>query len=315
MSADLDRPGRSATLPGVLQIQAAYWVTQVLDETGAAQNTLNRSYLNLPTGGWHSRASLLAGQQLLADLGLIVERGSLFIPQPTLLNLRGLPPDAFVETLLERILTERKDMWLPTFASSDLVFWERVPEDAKDLLCSVFEDPQRRDTFVLSAARKVDATLLAEIGAEGEEAVVHACREYLNARDRGDLADQVARLSLQDDTLGYDVSSPDCRGRRHHLEVKATRALGGRVEFYITRNEAQTGATDPMWALVVARQEITSTHGPLPMHVIGWLTYRDVAAALPSDAPADKYLRGRWASARLTVPDTKIRPGLPLDRD
>jgi hypothetical protein len=125
----------------------------------------------------------------------------------------------------------------------------------------------------------------------------------------------VARLSLQDDTLGYDVTSPDCRGRRHHLEVKATRSIGTRIEFYLSRNEAVTGANDTSWAVVVARQEISGHDRPLVMRIIGWLTYPDVAPALPHDSVPTETLHGRWANARISVPDSLLRPGLPLDRD
>ncbi|GAA4561063.1 hypothetical protein GCM10023193_22810 [Planotetraspora kaengkrachanensis] len=236
-------------------------------------------------------------------------------PHRDLVALRSLPSDAFVEALLERVLSQRHDMWLSAFASGDEVYWERVPADAAHLLQAVFADPNRRTAFVLSTARKIDVALLAEIGAEGEEAVVAACRKYLLAKDRADLADHVARLSLEDDTLGYDVTSPDCRGRRHHLEVKATRSIGTRIDFYLSRNEATIGANDPSWAIVIARQEISGPNGELAMRVIGWLTYWDIASALPIDTTPANDLMGRWANARMTIPDSQLRPGLPLDRN
>ena len=302
-------------LPSVLQLQAAFWVTRCVGDSGASNTNLIRSYIHVPTGGLHDRASLLAGQRLLTDLGLLIEQDDFVITHPDLAAIRPLPLDAFVETLLERVLSQRQDMWLSAFASSDDVYWERVPADAAHLLRSVFEDPTRRAAFVITTARKVDAALLAEIGADGEEAVVAACREYLLSKDRADLADQVARLSLDDDTLGYDVTSPDCRGRRHHLEVKATRSIGTRVEFYLSRNEALIGVNDMAWAVVVARQEISGPDGALAMRVMGWLTYPDVAPVLPHDAAPGEALTGRWASARITVPDDLLRPGLPLDRN
>lgn len=302
-------------LPSVLQLQAAFWVTRCVGKAGASNTDLVRSYLHVPTGGLHDRTSLVAGQRLLAELGLLVEQDDFVTPHPDLAAFRPLPLDAFVETLLERVLSQRQDMWLSAFVASDDVYWERVPADAVHLLRSVFEDPNRRAAFVMSTARKVDAALLAEIGADGEKAVVAACREYLLAKDRADLADQVQRLSLRDDTLGYDVTSPDCRGRRHHLEVKATRSIGTQVEFYLSRNEATIGANDPSWAVVVARQEISGPDGALAMRVIGWLTYPDMAPALPHDTAPSDTLYGRWASARISVPDNLLRPGLPLDRD
>ncbi|MFI6783764.1 protein NO VEIN domain-containing protein [Micromonospora sp. NPDC050276] len=299
----------------MLQLQAAFWVTRCVSEDGISNVELSRSFLHVPTGGLHDRKSLIAGQRLLTELGLLVEREEVVTPGMDLLSLRPLPLDAFVEAVLQRIFGQRHDMWLSAFTSADDVYWERVPADAAHLLRSVFEDPSRRAAFVISTARKVDAALLAEIGDDGEEAVALACREYLLSKDRSDLADQVARLSIHDDTLGYDVTSPDCRGRRHHLEVKATRSIGPRVEFYISRNEATVGANDVSWSIVIARQEIHPPDGVLAMRVIGWLCYADIVPALPHDAALGGHLHGRWASARITVPDDLLRPGLPLDRD
>lgn len=301
-------------VPSLLQLQAAFWVTRCLEDAGTSNTDLIRSYLHVPTGGLHDRASLQAGQRLLAELGLLAEREEFVIPHPDLSTFRPLPVDAFTEKLLERVLSQRQDMWLSAFASNDDVYWERVPADAAQVLEAVFDDPGRRAAFVMSVARKVDAALLAEIGADGEEAVVTACREYLTSKNRADLANYVQRLSLHDDTLGYDVTSPDSLGRRHHLEVKATRSIGTRIEFYISRNEALTGANDIRWAVVVARQDVGGPDGALSMKVIGWLTYADLAPALPQDTATPGALRGRWATARITVPDELLRPGLPLDR-
>lgn len=313
MISDHESPIVERRLPTVLQLQAAWYVARVVEDGGTTILQLRQSYLAVPTGGLHNQASLLTGQQLLVDEGLLLYDERL-IPHEDLIAWRPLPADAFVEALLERILTRRNDMWLPAFASSEQVFWERVPKDAASLLHSVFEDTDRRDSFVLSTARKVDAALLAAIGADGEEAVVTECRTYLEDKGRPDLAKHVARLSLDDDTLGYDVTTPDCWGRRHLLEVKCTRSISDRIEFYLSRNEAHTGKRNPLWSVVVARQEINAA-GELSVRVVGWLTYSDLEDALPTDAePADN-MQGRWANARLTLPDITLRAGLPLDRD
>lgn len=307
--------GAIQRLPSALQLQAAYWVVRSIGDAAVPASDLADSYPHVPTDGIHDRASLLSGQRLLAELGLLAEQNGLIFPHAELAAFRPLPQDAFVEVLLERVLSGRQDMWLSAFTSTDNVFWERVPANAVHLLQSVFEDPDRRTAFVVATARKVEAALLAEIGAEGEDAVVAACREYLQNKDRADLASQVQRLSLENDALGYDVTSPDCRGRRHHLEVKATRSIGTCIEFYLSRNEAITGANDASWAVVVARQDIGGYDGSLAMRVLGWLTYPDVAPALPHDAAPSDVLHGRWESARISVPDNLLRPGLPLDRD
>jgi hypothetical protein len=262
----------------------------------------------------HDHASLLGGLDLLIDLALVTVHAGRAVPAPELLAMRRQPLEVFAETLVERVLTIRNDMWLPSFAGSDQVLWELVPDEARSLLTKVFDESERRDQFVLSVARKVDAALLAKIGAAGEEHIVDCCRDYLRGKGRADLAEDVARLSLLDDTLGYDIASPDCTGRIHHVEAKASRALGGLIEFYITRNEARIGETDPMWSIVIARQSIIGGDGSPVLQVVGWLVFDDLADALPSDAPVQEDLAGRWTVARISLPDGRLRPGLPLDQ-
>ena len=89
------RRGRER-LPSVLQLQAAFWVTRCVGESGASNADLARSYLHVPTGGLHDRTSLLAGQRLLAELGLLVEQDDFVTPHPDLTAIRPLPLDGFV---------------------------------------------------------------------------------------------------------------------------------------------------------------------------------------------------------------------------
>ncbi|MEV6873978.1 DUF3883 domain-containing protein [Amycolatopsis sp. NPDC051128] len=303
-----------ASLPTVFQCNAAFWAAKALDVTGSTQEALNKSYNTLPTGGLYDQRSLLAGQQLLLGYELIEQRGALLFPGELLVEWQGMPIDPFTELLVEHILVKRKDLWLPSLAGEDQVFWERVPNEATRLLQSTFLEQEQRDAFVLSVARKVDIELLNAIGAEGEETVVSDCRKYLADRGREDLAVRVVRVSLRDDTLGYDVSSPDCTGRLHHLEVKATRSLGESVDFYISRGEAEKGQADPMWALVVVRQDIISSPDNMSMRVAGWLPYGEIAPSLPADAPPRPNRKGKWQSARISVPEGSLFDGLPFDR-
>lgn len=311
-SAPDDDPAPS--LPGVLQIGAAHVAARVIDQQGTTVSGLHTAFLHVPTGGLHDQGSLIDGLELLIALGLVAVDAGRATPTPDLLAMRRQPAEAFAETLVERVFTVRNDMWLPSFAGSDQVRWELVPDDAKILLTKVFDEPSRRDQFVLSAARKVDAALLAEIGAAGEEHIVSCCQAYLRSKGRADLAEDVARLSLLDDTLGYDITSPDCAGRVHHLEAKASRALGGLVEFYVTRNEVKIGEADPMWSVVIAQQQIVGGDGSLALQLVGWLVFEDIVDVLPSDAPLRGDLAGRWTVARISLPDDRLRPGLPLDQ-
>ncbi len=235
------------------------------------------------------------------------------VPSRGLLDMAKLPVDTFVEALFFKILTDQREAWLAQLATTDEVRWELVPSDIATALTSTFQDGNERDAMLLAAARKVDLEVLQEFGDEGERAVLEACRIHLRGAGKQHMLADVAQVSLLDDTLGYDIASPDATGQRHRLEVKATSAPPGWVEFFISRNEATVAERDPRWSLVVTRREYGPTSSEPVMQVAGWLTHEDFAAALPTDPPVGGgQPRGRWASCRITISAQCLRPGLPL---
>jgi len=299
--------------PGVLELQGAWWAAQQIDEDGSTYDVLSQSFLGVATGHVHDRDSLLVSLRLLEDLELVQRVGDLISLTDELKEVRTLPRPAFVEAILVLYLTRARPLWLFN-AHDDNPDWKLLlPQDAAALLAAVFEHPGRREAFVLNVARKVDADLLAETGSRGEEAVVEALRHNLRNVGRNDLADTVVRMSLVDDTLGYDITSPDTRGRTHLVEAKATKALGSGIDFFLSRNEARVGNAEPMWSIVVAQDQPCDTGSV--MVTAGWLAYEDIASLLPQDAATqDGGLRGRWQSVKITVETSRLRPGLPLDR-
>ncbi|WP_255303779.1 protein NO VEIN domain-containing protein [Streptomyces sp. F-7] len=295
-------------------IQAAYHVAKRVPEEGCPEAVLRKQFRHIATGGIHNAQSLSAGMGVLEEARLLVAVSGSLVPTKKLLQMRELPIDTFVEILLMLKLTTTPDLWLTMIGTETSVPWELVPEDVQHTLCSTFPNEGARAAFVLNVARKVDQEALAAFGALGEEAVVTACRKHLCDRGTPHLAGDVIRVSIDDDTLGFDVVSPDTTGRRHRLEVKATAAPSGWVEFYISRNEATVGASDPDWSLVITKREIADDND-LEMRVAGWLTYDEFAHLLPSDAesgvgPGES---GQWASCRIKLADPLLRTGLPLD--
>lgn len=295
----------------LLRLQGCWYVARALDAAGNTRAQLSQTYLGLPTGGLHDRAALLDSQALLEELSLVVEQDGTLRASPRLLQIRTFPMLDFVEHLLQLLLRESPPLWLTSFATRDEVVWEFIPQETQELLTGTFFDPTRRDAFLINIARKVDYDLLTQIGADGELAVVDACRAHLSSAGREDLAGHVVRVSESDDTLGYDVTSPDLTGRRHLLEVKTTRSPGDTIDFYLSRNEARVGAASPDWSVVVARQD-PGPGGEARTYVIGWLTYGELGDVLPADPPVMSDLRGQWHTARVSVPTTRLRPGLPL---
>ncbi|MBX7270042.1 DUF3883 domain-containing protein [Micromonospora sp. Llam7] len=301
--------------PSHSQLQAAYYVARMLGPDGESRSSLERSYRSLATGALHDHLSLADGEHLLLRVGLLSNRRHLVVPTPELVAMTRLPLEPFVETLLFRILTSQREVWLAQMATTDEVRWELVPYDVATALTSTLEDLRERDALLLSAARKVDLEVLQEFGDEGELAVLTACREHLVSAGLRHMLNDVAHVSVVDDTVGYDISSPDASGQRHRLEVKATSAPPGWVEFFISRNEATVAERDPRWSLIVTRREPRPDAPEPVMQVAGWLTYSDFSGALPADPLPDQgELRGRWASCRVTLSARRLRPGLPLQR-
>lgn len=295
--------------PGVQHLHAAWWLKDVLDPAGMPLQRLRRSLITMRTDGLYTQDALLYALDLLASLGLVERTASEIRPTQELLGLHHLPEMVFVELLVQRFVRDR-ELWLQSFAPGELRSWaEVVPLEADHLLAGVYENARRREGVMRALACKVDAQALAELGCRGEEAVVEACRAYLSAHGRADLAEQVRRVSEYDDSLGYDVFSPDCRGGHHEIEVKTTRAPRGRIEFFLSRHEAEVGASDPDWSLTVVREELDSG-----MTTVGWLRFSDIEETLPQDsaATADGCLCGRWDSVRIRLPDLKLMRGLPI---
>jgi len=243
---------------------------------------------------------------LLQRAKLVQHDGDTQVPSDALIGLCALPDDVAAELLLHELLLQEPPLWLYAAVVDEEVRWENVPDADRDALQQLLADASRREALLLTLGRTLDAAELVERGRQGEEHVVEQCRRHLNDRSRPDLAGDVHQVSLRSDQLGYDVTSPDTAGRRHRLEVKTTSsALGGRVEFFLSRNEASVGERDPLWSLVAVRRD-PDGH----LEVIGWCP----AVTLLPLMPRDLTPQGRWTSVRLSVSTTNLQPGLPLDQ-
>ncbi len=228
------------------------------------------------------------------------------MPTAALCQLRELPDDVAAELVLHELLLHEPPLWLYAAVVDDEVHWEAVPHADEDALRQLLADAARREALLLTLGRTLDAALLAEYGSRGEEYVVQACRRYLaDDHERPDLAAQVHRVSLRSDELGYDVTSPDVAGHRHRIEVKTTGSASvGRVEFFLSRNEATVGERDPAWSLVAVRRDPDGT-----LEIVGWCRAVTLLPLLPRDLST----QGRWTSVRLSLSTSDFTPGLPLD--
>ena len=276
-----------------------------MDPAGNTEQSLVLSYDKLATGGLYRTQDLSAGHGLLLRAGLVTVIHGQHIPSEQLIGLCGFPDDVAAEVLLHELLLRNPPLWLYVAVVEDEVRWENVPDADQDALTQLLADAARREALLLALGRTLDAQHLADIGSAGEEYVVDACQQHLAERNRPDLAAAVHRVSLQSDALGYDVTSPDTTGHRHRLEVKTTSsASAGRVEFFLSRNEAMVGERDPAWSLVAVRRNRDES-----LDLIGWCSAVHLLPHLPRDLSA----QGRWTSVRLSVSTTDFTPGLPLD--
>jgi hypothetical protein len=304
-SESLVQESSTRSTPTAFQLQAAVLASRVLDPAGNTAQALLSSYDKLVTGGLYRSQDLRAGHQLLQRAGLVELDGDRYLPTAPLERLSALPDDVAAELLLHELLLQEPPLWLYAAVVNDEVRWENVPDADRDALQQLLADASRREALLLTLGRTLDSALLAEIGTQGEEYVVEACRRHLLDRGRPDLAANVHQVSLRSDQLGYDVTSPDTAGRRHRLEVKTTSsAWVGSVEFFLSRNEATVGQRDPAWSLVAVRREPDGG-----LEIIGWCRAVSLLALLPRDLS----IQGRWASVRLSVPTSEFLPGLPLD--
>jgi len=141
------------------------------------------------------------------------------------------------------------------------------------------------------------------IGAAGEQAVADECAEELSNLGHPDLAKLVRRVSLVDDTAGFDVHAPTIGGDARLLEVKTTVTKPvGHFPFFISRNEYDIGRRNATaWALVAcaASADLTS------VEVVGWCRASDLRPYLPEDRS------GRWTEAQVRLPMASLSAGIP----
>ncbi len=289
-----------------------FWVGHVLGAEGARPDLAHASWMQLPAAGEVDVQELREAEAELLASGLLRRDGETLRCEETLMvACEQWHPDA-EEVLLGLLLENARPLWLQAAAGGERLAAELIPEVALAALARLIPDPARREAFLLARARTIDARERQWLGAQGEEAVVTACRLELAGLGRDDLAAQVRRVSLISDELGYDVVAPKLNGGIRRLEVKATRALSrdlkttraasGDVTVLLTRNELTVGACDPDWSLAVVRIGEGEDR-----EVLGYLA----AEALTSLAPVDRDARSRWQTCRLRLPIGALGPGLP----
>jgi hypothetical protein len=238
-----------------------------------------------------SPADLRNGEELLLACNLLERRNEDFVVTADLVDLLTADDDEVVAVICVRSANVPDQAVLET---------EGFHQELADLV----PDPERQARVVRGVAKLFDDSLLKEVGNIGEEIVVAHVRRELTELGRTDLAERVVRVSLFDDTVGYDISAPCIPTGSRLLEVKSTTSTADPVFVHLTRNESNIGAKEPGWSLVVCLvTDMVSRSG----EVLGWVTASDLFRHLPIDSEL-----GSWEVAKLSIHRSVLVPGIPV---
>ncbi len=146
---------------------------------------------------------------------------------------------------------------------------------------------------------KFDAEKLREIGEQGEIFVLDLYQKNLPSW----LADRVTRVSLKDDSLGFDImtSSVTNHERTLHVEVKTSIRPGNDFIFFLSRNEYEIALKDKNWVMLL----VGKVNGQY--HLVGRLYIEDLAPLVP----VDKEQNVKWASVKVRINRAGLIKGLP----
>lgn len=237
----------------------------MLDEGGSLGSALQLAQRVSATEGRFPSAALEDGHDLLVEVELVVSRNGRFQATPALAALAKLDDESALELLRRHCDRARRERSRPRSIEEERVL----------------------------------------VGSVGEELVVDSVRLDLQRIGRDDLVDQVQRVSLIDDGLGYDVQAPALDGRLRYMEVKSSVAAGTTsFQFFLTRNEFDVGLRNASdWTLVACQVGDDRTREGAA--VLGWTSAAVLRPYLPEDA------NGRWTEAFVRLPRSVLTPGLP----
>jgi hypothetical protein len=285
------------------QLNAAYWVGRVLAPKGTARQSAHDSYPTLPLGGRVDVAELRAAEVTLIEAGLVDDNDDRLLPDDRLVAACQVGEEEGRELVLSLLLESAPPLWLLTAGGDGRQLRsELIPDAVEEALATTITDPGRREAFLLARARTVDVESRRLIGQLGEVAVVEACIAELVTAGSSDLAQEVSRVSLISDELGYDVTAPRLDHTTRRLEVKTTRSTSATVRVFLTRTEATVGAYDSGWALVLVRLAPNDTAA-----IVGWTEGPQLGSVLP----VDEGNGSRWETASVRLDESMLHPGLP----
>ena len=285
------------TVPSLHTLRAALRTASLIDSHGSSRRAAQTAYVRDPSGAVFNGDDLRRGEDLLLATGLVTEVESILYPSGSLSELL-LTDEADAELALLSTALDQFGSFMFSDPPGHLI--SRINPHATSAIAEIIPDPERRESFLIALANTT-RDQRKELGALGEELVADTARDELRSLGRPELADEVRRVSIFTDALGYDVTAPLITGGSRRLEVKTTRNLVDPVcTFFISRNEFTVGLRDQTWALVICEQLNIGTR------VVGWCRASVLSPYVPVDSTG-----GVWTEARIVLPSYLLRDAIP----
>ncbi len=108
---------------------------------------------------------------------------------------------------------------------------------AKIMPRDIHETQQRKEARPYKTDYTERSRSNAITGSKGEELVLKHEVERLTKSGYKDLADKVNRVSVDDDSKGYDVLSFEKDGKERYIEVKTSTSKSNTIRFFMSQNE------------------------------------------------------------------------------
>lgn len=279
-------------LPAEHLLRAALRAGQLIDELGSSVERARTSYSLYASDALYPPSDLRSGEELLLAVGLLIDdAGTLHLTEQLRQLTRLDSPSEAICGIVDRVVDRAMREDGP---------WSSSLERLEHFIAEQVVDPGRREARLLDLATKYDNAALMLVGAAGEEYVAQLAEAQLRDIGRFDLADQVRRVSLISDSLGYDLVVPRPDGRLR-IEVKTSSIDDPEVfRFTISRNEAEWGLKDADWRMVACIFRDGN------VDVVGHCRAARILKYLPTDSEG-----GRWRDVQVMFPRLALEQGMP----